>query len=442
MSRGRHQHSGRVVIVGPTPQTTTHTDVLTTPTTTDVVSATERMRTPTMRDQIAALAAGTHPRCGAAGCPLLSSNNNTNCGTTAMAMVVDGTLVLRLLWAWLIDNSRFYCVSWLYHSCGRESPITITITFGVSPVLLTLTHEMRWWAPRPGEECLGSSRDYLVLHKAEGDRFLLQDRATGQRIQIARRQSFSCYSTNGKWVVVCDLKAREMVVVEIPRKNTSGAATFKKPTVVPLHTSKGTWNYCSPNFGGANEDHMMLTFESPHRSLFFEIAVVDLVQTCSSKALAVLTSTVPRLADLHLSDYWKFIAQCYCMTTQGSGAHTFVIPGVERDGLIMMDELSGRLQELIHTPEGANWQVSQLNQSQLCVFAPGMDTYTVWDVNDTSKPVRTAKCKASSESFVEGGLLFQVSGSRHEIHMTEESSGAHIITFQFAAFLFEIENRK
>ncbi|KAH3722629.1 hypothetical protein Pelo_18665 [Pelomyxa schiedti] len=82
---------------------------------------------------------------------------------------------------------------------------------------------------------------------------------------------------------------------------------------------------------------------------------------------------------------------------------------------------------------GPHLWVSKLNESQFCVFVEGKGTYTVWDANDTSKPVRTQRCASEQKGgqcFVEGGLLFQVSESRKEIIVTEESSGDHVISFQ------------
>ncbi|KAH3766685.1 hypothetical protein Pelo_1446 [Pelomyxa schiedti] len=100
---------------------------------------------------------------------------------------------------------------------------------------------------------------------------------------------------------------------------------------------------------------------------------------------------------------------------------------------IRMDEGTGKLQPMFQPVTTDLYSWSQLNQSQFCVFEVKKDAYEVWDVNETNNPVRTNKCPTGCTTqldFVEGGLLFQLSESHKEIHVTEESSGAHVITFQ------------
>ncbi|KAH3743835.1 hypothetical protein Pelo_14773 [Pelomyxa schiedti] len=130
---------------------------------------------------------------------------------------------------------------------------------------------------------------------------------------------------------------------------------------------------------------------------------LDLRGTFSSNTLVVLSSTVPRLADLHLSDYACFTDGCYALLTRAGGGHTLVKRGSYNHRVFVIEEGTGKLQRVqeLSYNETSSCQVSQLNESQFCVFHPKMDTYTVWDVNDTSKPVRS-----------------------------EESSGAHVVAFQ------------
>ncbi|KAH3744308.1 hypothetical protein Pelo_14281 [Pelomyxa schiedti] len=69
--------------------------------------------------------------------------------------------------------------------------------------------------------------------------------------------------------------------------------------------------------------------------------------------------------------------------------------------------------------------------------------YEVWDINDTSKPVRTMRCLpgcTADNTFVEGGLLFQVTNANKEIHVTEESSGTHVVTLNLFKPLSAITN--
>ncbi|KAH3761681.1 hypothetical protein Pelo_6481 [Pelomyxa schiedti] len=336
----------------------------------------------------------------------------------------DGALAVRLVWEWLMESTRLNSVR-LENEAGQN----VVITFGVSMALLTLTHPTRWWVERRRERILCACRDYLVLLMKRKKRplYCIQDRATGRRAQlVARDRQIPC-DANWKWMVLCDCEARELIVVEIPRKSTGTTTTAtKNPTVVvvPLDTSKGKWTYCSPYLGGTdNQDHVLLLFAWPGR--FFEIAWVDLVQTCASKALAVLSSTVPRFSDVvrldpHLIPSCAmniFLGKTYFVVTQESGAHSFVMQGPDLDGVITIEEGTARL----HKPlDARDMRVSKLNESQFCVFVEGMDTYTVWDINDTREPVCTKDCASGQvlgQSFVEGGLLFQVSESCEEIQL-------------------------
>ncbi|KAH3759387.1 hypothetical protein Pelo_8795 [Pelomyxa schiedti] len=237
-------------------------------------------------------------------------------------------------------------------------------------------------------------------------------------------------------MVLCESRAREMVAVGIPRKNTAGNVAVKLPTAVPLGCTAGSegryWRHCIPHFGTANEDHVLLLLDDYEH--FFEIVLVDLVRTCSSKALAVLSSTVPRLEDLHLSNFGNFRNTNYFVLTQQSGVRSFVMESSFSPQILIIEEGTGRLQQFLQSVDRSDWWVSQLNESQCCVFGLGMDTYTVWDINDTRKPVRSHKCprisKMINQCFVEGSLLFQMSESHTELHVTEESSGDHVISFQ------------
>ncbi|KAH3763867.1 hypothetical protein Pelo_4272 [Pelomyxa schiedti] len=380
----------------------------------------------TARDQVGAMAAGTHPRCGGAGCPLLRllATNYGSGGGGHGHGDGDGTLVVRLVWEWLMENSRFYTVWW--ENDGGQMNFegqTVMITFGVSLVLLTLTHEMRWWVQRSYVKLLFATRDYLVLRR--GYVFVLQDRVTGQRVTLLDYTPQWKYNIrrgyNSKWLVMCDCDKRTMVVVEIPKKSAA-AALSKNPSVVvvPLDVAcKGRirWN-CQPSCKLTNEDHALLLFMD--NESFFEIAVVDLRETSSSKTLVVLSSTIPRNCCNYL--VLTKSSGCRALVTQQSSAIRQVT---------MIEERTGRLQQVQETSKNENWWVSQLNESQFCVFCYEADTYTVWDVNDTSKPVRSQKLnRGFRQPFVEGGLLFQVGESGHEILVTEESSGAHVITFQ------------
>ncbi|KAH3767141.1 hypothetical protein Pelo_987 [Pelomyxa schiedti] len=109
------------------------------------------------------------------------------------------------------------------------------------------------------------------------------------------------------------------------------------------------------------------------------------------------------------------------------------LSGCAKDAFIeggLLFQVSESLKEIHVTEESSGW-LQQLDKSQFCAFSADVDAYEVWNLNDTTRPVRKQKFLSgcAKDAFVEGGLLFQVSESLKEIHVTEESSGTHIITF-------------
>ncbi|KAH3759588.1 hypothetical protein Pelo_8605 [Pelomyxa schiedti] len=97
------------------------------------------------------------------------------------------------------------------------------------------------------------------------------------------------------------------------------------------------------------------------------------------------------------------------------------------EGTAQVHQLSSKRYKLFASPT----VISQMSPSQFCVFKRG-STYDVWDMNNPIEPLRK-KCQpgfTTYEAFGEGGYLFQVSESHKEIHVSEESSGDHIITFK------------
>ncbi|KAH3761156.1 hypothetical protein Pelo_7016 [Pelomyxa schiedti] len=460
----QHHQIGGLVAVAPATRTTHTTTSAAGPhaLTTVTTKVTTTTRKETARDQVAALCAGLHPRCGAA-CPLrrvMGAAAATAATSTATAIPVRcvgdaPALAVRLVWEWIAANSRFYCVIW-DSDCGDEdAPYVppLMVTFGVSMLLMTLTHDVRWWAQRYGMELLGSSLHYLIVEKGRGV-FLLQDRQTGKRIQLVKFPDSNDYmsgtvrcATNGRWIVWCDGHSMKMVVAEIPMRKNGATTTVKRPTVVKIDPR---WKICTPQFVGViNENHLLLCCRDSLYCIptFFELVLVDLVETFSSKRLAVLSST----------SFESFVSKKYHVFRKqhregggGSPNHLLFVMG-QSEGvsrgyyhLITIEEGTGKLGRAFpESKRAARWRVSQVNQSQFCVMDDDshfpVEGYSVWDVNNPgSTPVRKQQCLSgctASQAFVEGGLLFQISKAtssrgRKEIHVTDEATGAHVITLE------------
>ncbi|KAH3714587.1 hypothetical protein Pelo_18903 [Pelomyxa schiedti] len=265
----------------------------------------------TARDQVGALAAGAHPRCGAR-CPLRLMS--------IMGCTGDGALAVRVVWLWLMsdDSTRFYCVKWENDKWGD-----VMIAFGVSLVLLSLTHDMRWWVERENDCVYGANRDFIVLER--GWVLCLQDRATGQAsLVLDGGKEWDHTSSNGKWLLLCDNTNQRMAVVEIPRKSTPVGATtaIKKPVVVQIG---GGWNSHLPQFTDINEDCVLLDCQQVDEQNHCGLVLVDLAQTCASGKLAVLSSTVVRVGDLPPQfSRLGLYGSCLAFHTQ-SDAYYFVV---------------------------------------------------------------------------------------------------------------------
>ncbi|KAH3744154.1 hypothetical protein Pelo_14442 [Pelomyxa schiedti] len=406
---------------------TTVTSTATTSTTTVTTTTTGG---PTMRDQVGALAMGTHPSAGGGGAGADGGDY--------------GILVVRLVWSWLWCRARFFCLcfSGCYASGypHTQGPSWV-VTFGVSTVLLTLTHEMRWWAQGRDRRLFAACPHYLVVYDGGRGLYYLRDTRTGKRMPVEDGMKHPLptlvhHQTNGKWLVYRQVRSREAVVYKLP--TTLGAElppTPMNPTVVQFPFDLDECRL------GDNEDHLWLwSFGVMTRGSLplFRLALIDLAQTQLLKTLVVLGSAALPLDDDR--DSWILTPKHFVLFTKKNGAHLFAVllhDAYSRNvDLIIIEEGTGHMKKIpLGGDRFASMWVSPLNESQFSVFGVHKDTYEVWDAADTTRPAREKKClpgcTTTNQAFVEGGLLFQMSELKNEMHVTEESSGDHVITLQF-----------
>ncbi|KAH3722713.1 hypothetical protein Pelo_18581 [Pelomyxa schiedti] len=126
----------------------------------------------TMREQLMAMATGTHPRCGGK-CPLSHLNSESE-AMSGIGGDGSGQLVVRVFFGWLISHAnRFFC---LFVACGNcwgdlgKLRYVVMITFGISMLTLALTHRMRWWVERRRFEWLVCANPHhlVVVTQEEG----------------------------------------------------------------------------------------------------------------------------------------------------------------------------------------------------------------------------------------------------------------------------------
>ncbi|KAH3731933.1 hypothetical protein Pelo_17232 [Pelomyxa schiedti] len=117
-----------------------------------------------------------------------------------------------------------------------------------------------------------------------------------------------------------------------------------------------------------------------------------------------------------------------------SGSSSLILRNFTFDfeACVEIEEGTGKVHHLFNAKD--SWGVAQLDESHLCSF-DNHNCYDVWDVSEPGKP----QCQerkplvpgcSSEKAFLEGGLVFQMSESMNELHVTDEHSGAHVITFQ------------
>ncbi|KAH3763067.1 hypothetical protein Pelo_5078 [Pelomyxa schiedti] len=272
------------------------------------------------------------------------------------------------------------------------------ITFGVSPVLMTLTQDMRWWVQR---------RRYTLL---------------------GANQRWSQSGSNGKWLVHCEASSKEIVFAALP--NGPGSV---HETAVP-----SAYNVSELCFVENCKDQVLLCCcDSFYHYTAGQLVLVDLEQTRQLKKLAVLSvTTCPDWDGTGI-----FLGSHLVLNTQ-TGVNVFLPMASSIENCPLIEEGTSKVHNIIPRITmrfQSGGAVSQLNGSHFCVF--GWDFYEVWAVNDLSDPVRTHECPrgcTTEQAFVEGGLVFQMSKSKKEMHVTDEYSGANIVTLRFFTPLSKI----
>ncbi|KAH3731647.1 hypothetical protein Pelo_17520 [Pelomyxa schiedti] len=360
-------------------------------------------------------------------------------------------------------HPRFFFLQLSIVYPGSYDETVVMITFGVCSVLMTLTHEMRWWFQRGGEKLLGANQRYLVVRKNSRPPpsstsgwwlmayYYLQDTVTGKRKRLVdgtlklwglRIKCRTCgdSGTNGKWLVHCEPFKKELVLVEIPKWNLDGATTCT-PTatcvsfgsIIKDRGMKYTLSFCRHT-----EDHVLLSC-CDFRSRFCELILVDLFQSRERNQLVVLSSTRPDVDHFNGTDLmpWNFFSplDTHLIIPKQDGSNIFLpCPDLDTFPVTRIAEGTGTM-SLIQE-EACNGELSQLNQSQFCVRHGAH--YDVWDVNEPTKPLRSEELNSADTTrpaFVDGGLLFQTSSNSQHLRVTEESTGSHVLTLKFSRCL-------
>ncbi|KAH3756509.1 hypothetical protein Pelo_11700 [Pelomyxa schiedti] len=274
----------------------------------------------------------------------------------------------------------------------------------------------------------------------------LQSGVTGERSPLFRRredEDGTNSRTNGKWFVNCDQVRKEITVVQLPQQKLIPGATAKVSVVPICDQIKGDWNTCILSFCRSEEDRISFCFHKAGLcSVTCQFVIVDLAQTIDTNTLAVLSSTAPHIGGVTYAtpSFFDPLLQLgyYLVLTKESGTHSFVcaLPCYRRlkgrnPVVVIIEEGTGNVQMVTTTtPYFKRLQVeTQLSKSQFCVITHGFSE--VWDVNDNPmEPLKAGSTHLESETFFEGGLIFEIKHTRTEIHVKDEHSGADIMTFK------------
>ncbi|KAH3732848.1 hypothetical protein Pelo_16327 [Pelomyxa schiedti] len=414
-----------------------------------------------LRDQFQALLMYTHPRCGGSETftvrPSLASCTRTSSARWS---------ALRVLWRWIVDfPSLFFCLE--FAALRSFTMRSTMVTFGVSPLTGSITHDVRFWDDTRPTSTLVSVNTYSTLSLFTSPKFWGGDAyhiATGNRLGLWEDTTpFTQMVATGKWYVACLGRDTHLSVTPTYGNDAGGRCLIDVPQAMPQAYCSSTHGSLFFNHAVPDEAALMLVgdgSESRNLPCLANLRVIDLSRTWETKKFSEVSSTSS-----------KFGASA-CKIGSGvvlrklSGARVFVTV-LDRDqagkSVVVIEEGTG-----IQIGVGAGNEdggpsivdtLCQVNSTLFCIakhkaptapLDPGFELFTlyaptwyeVWDCNslDFSSPLRTVQCPVGCASmFAEGGFICTAtrdSASRGFcLLVTDQSSGIVVFSFKYPADL-------
>ncbi|KAH3722575.1 hypothetical protein Pelo_18719 [Pelomyxa schiedti] len=432
-----------------------------------------------IRDLFLALLMSTHPRCGgsetctlrpslmtAATSPCVLSHNSasaacrTSCTTTVNSPCQSSALwsALRVLWGWLVDfPSLFICLK-----VGPMSfiPQNTMVTFGISPLTGSITHDVSCWNDDRPTSTLVSVNTHSAVSLFRSPRGWCVDTsriATGERLGLWEERTPVTLVATGKWLLGCLGRVSHLSVTPTYGSDAGARCLVEVPRAMPrAYHSSDTKLSLFFNHAVPDEAVLMLVGDSSQRRSGVYLAnmrVIDVSRTWATKKFCEVSSTTCKFGASNCEIGFSVVLR------KLSGAHVFVTILDDRYQSVVVIEEGTGIQTTVGTgndDEGSGLTLvdtlCQLSSSLFCVAkhkctitAPPGDPgslpavnwptwYEIWDCNsrDFSRPLRTVQCPVGCTSmFAAGGFVCTVTRDSWSVSCVQVTDPSGIVVFLF-----------
>ncbi|KAH3759197.1 hypothetical protein Pelo_8997 [Pelomyxa schiedti] len=418
-----------------------------------------------IRDLFLALLMSTHPRCGgsetctlrpslmtAATSPCLLSHNSasaacrTSCTTTVNSPCQSSALwsALRVLWGWLVDfPSLFICLKF-----GPRSfiPHNTMVTFGISPLTGSITHDVSCWNDGRPTSTLVSVNTHSAVSLFRSPRGVDTSRiATGERLGLWEEPTPATQVVaTGKWLLACLGRVSHLSVTPTYGSDAGARCLVEVPRAMPqAYRSSDTLVSLFFNHAVPDEAVLVLLGDSSqrrHGPYLANLRVMDVSRTWATKKFCEVSSTTSKFGASNCEIGFGVSGGSVVVIEEGTGIQTTVGTGNddEGSGLTLVDTLCQLSSSLfcvakhkctITAPPG--------DPGSLCVILPavnGPTWYEIWDCNsrDFSRPLRTVQCPVDCTSmFAEGGFVCTVTRGSWSVSCMQVTDPSGIVVFLF-----------
>ncbi|KAH3761161.1 hypothetical protein Pelo_7012 [Pelomyxa schiedti] len=228
-------------------------------------------------------------------------------------------------------------------------------------------------------------------------------------VRPARQQLQPC---NGKWYLWCHHSATVMVIINLC---CSGKRPADTRVDVNLPGVEGRRIQCVTlgTYSCVDEVVVVSCLSDGSSSVWF--LVLDLRKTYTVKSAVVLSRTECRFPQV--------IYAAPLLMKKRTGQRVFIVHGAnQRANLVcQFEEGTGCMTEVAR----GSATLSQLDDSLFCITMvteseDSGTSFTLWDINNPTRPIKTVSCESWSTAIASSGFLFHV--SKQHLQVIEASS--------------------
>ncbi|KAH3763676.1 E3 ubiquitin-protein ligase Ufd4 [Pelomyxa schiedti] len=375
----------------------------------------------TCREQFAALLASSVSRCGAS-----SPAHGVSCNSQLM----------RSLWCDLVmgytDHFALVLEPTSHRAADRER---VTVSFGVSPIMMGITHSPSITGGRVEHAYKWLGPDARLLYKVDREQALdvslclASSSDDDEGVPLGSSLVAFSLGINGKWLVMCEISlihpgGQNLSVTDIQALQRGEKAA---PVVVPYRTGSFAGSH-EVMMNNANRDEAFVSSTIGETANF---TLVDVAQTHKTNTLVVVSSTQ--------CSFPAWIAyQNVVVQRRASGEVVYV---VNLHLLSQGDEERAKPLFLVEssTPDTMTQiakecdNLSQVSSSLFCVCC--RDTFQLWDCNNTTHPLRSVSITSDADAChikqaVGGSGFLFVLRDDNKVTVMEALSGTTVLTFE------------